>query len=192
MSGRLTLSRSLHQHWRCGLAAIGSAVLLLAGCGHSSPTTRSPSPSPTPRPTPTLSAVQATVLAAYRAHWAAFDQAVALPDPAFPALEATTTGPLLTLTRKNLTIDQMNGLVGNAPTQLFRPRVTSMTDSTAVVLDCVYSGPLIVKKTGQPVPGDLGVPAYAGVRATLVMTAPGVWKTSDLDVKEGTTCPLGY
>jgi hypothetical protein len=190
MSGRLTLSRSLHQHWRCGLAAIGSAVLLLAGCGHSSPTTRLPSP--TPRQTPTLSPVEATVLQAYRAGWAAFDQAIAIPDPAYPGLEATTTGPLLVQLRKNLVIDQMNGFVGSGPTQILHPRLTSVTDGTAVVIDCVYSGPLIVKKTGQPVPGDLGLAGYAGVRATLVMTAPGVWKTSDLYLKEGSTCPLGY
>ena len=166
------------------------SLFLLVGCGSSG------GPSPTPRPSTTASpsAVDAAILQAYRAASAAFVAAVMIPDPAYPALSATTTDPLLTEIRQTLVYDKGTGIVGRGSVQLLHPHVVSIIASTAVVQDCVYSALISVyAATGQPVPNQPGGtrPEYDAVRATLVLTADGSWKVSDHVVTAG-SCPSGY
>jgi len=174
--------------WVLPVAAV-AAVGVLAGCGSSSRSSPSSSPSATASPNPT----QTAILHAYRAGSAAYVAAVQIPDPAYPALAATTTNPLLTQARQTLVYDKEQGIVGRGTVQLLRPHVVSYTAAMAVVQDCVYSSLVSVyASTGQPVPNQPGgtQPEYDGVKATLTFTS-GVWKVSDQTLIAG-SCPAGY
>jgi hypothetical protein len=177
------------------LAALSGASLLVAACGGSSPSahrvTSSARSATTATPTP--NAEEAAIIAAYRAAVKAFQQSVAIPDPAYPALAATTVDPLLHTLRLNLVTDKLNGIVGRGPIQLLHPHVVSRSATQAVVLDCEFDQSVLVYKVnGNPVQGQPGgtSPQYEGVRATLVMTPSG-WKLSDTNVRLG-QCPAGY
>ena len=181
------------RHRMLGRARVTAGLLslaALAGCGSSG------GPSPTPRPSTTSSpsAVDAAILQAYRAEWAAFVAAVRIPDPAYPALAATTTDPLLTQLRQTLVYDKGTGIIGRGSVQLLHPHVVSVSASVAVVQDCVYSALISVyAATGQPVPNQPGGtrPEYDGIKATISLAASGAWKVSDQSITAG-HCPLGY
>jgi hypothetical protein len=179
---------------RCWWAAAQTiATLILSGltaCG-SSP---SATPTTSPSATPTLSATDAAILQAYRAEWIAYVSAAHVSDPAYPALAATAVNPLLTQARQTLIYDKEKGYVGRGDVTLLHPHIVSETNGTAVVQDCVYSALILVDpSTGMPVPGQPGgtKPEYDGVRATVVMTAGGIWKVSHQAVNTG-SCPAGY
>ena len=119
--------------------------------------------------------------------------AVQTADPAYPALEATITNPLLTQARQTLVYDKEEGIVGRGTVQLLHPHVVSYTATTAIVQDCVYSSLISVyASSGQPVPNQPGgtKPEYDGVKATLLFIS-GVWKVSDQALVAG-SCPAGY
>lgn len=90
------------------VVAVASMSLALAACG-SSP---SAAPSTTGLKlatttsgqitTTTLDPTAASVLQAYRAEWAAFEQALSTADAADPALAATMVAPMLQEVRRNL------------------------------------------------------------------------------------------
>jgi hypothetical protein len=162
----------------------------LAGCG--SPGGSSPTPKPSTTSSP--SAVDAAVLQAYRAESAAFVAAVQIPDPAYAALAATATDPLLTQVRQSLVYDKGMGIIGRGDVTLEHPHVISLSDSSAVIEDCVYSALVLVyASSGQPVPGQPGGtrPEYDGVKSTVVLTTGGIWKVSNQAVTTG-SCPVGY
>ena len=52
------------------------------------------------------------MLAAYRASWSAFEQALADANPNAPALAATMVDPQLQSVKANLLADQQHGIVG--------------------------------------------------------------------------------
>lgn len=165
------------------------ALVGLAGCG----TQSGPSPSGSRFATPSPNAAEAAILQAYRAGSAAYVSAVQTADPAYPALEATITNPLLTQARQTLVYDKEEGIVGRGAVQLLHPHVVSYTAMTATVQDCVYSSLISVyASTGQPVPNQPGgtKPEYDGVKATLLLVS-GVWKVSDQMLVAG-SCPAGY
>jgi hypothetical protein len=166
------------------------SLAALAGCGSSGGS----SPTPKPSATSSLSAIDAAVLQAYRAGSAAFVAAAHIPDPAYPALAATLTNPLLTQVRQSLVYDKGQGIVGRGDAALEHPHVVSLNASKAIVEDCVYSALVLVyASSGLPVPGQPGgtQPEYDGVRATIVLTSGGVWKVSDQSIVSG-SCPIGY
>jgi hypothetical protein len=128
------------------------------------------------------------VLRAYRAEWAAYDQALATANAYDTSLTSTMINPLLQQVRATLLGDQAAQIVGRGGVQL-HPKVSSITATTATVVDCVYSkSELVYAKTGKPVP-PVTPPEHDGVQATLVLTA-GTWKVSQQSVKEG-TCSAG-
>jgi hypothetical protein len=177
-----------------GLAAVIVVALLLLGCGQGSTSAHRVTPStiPATAATSTPTPEEAAVIAAYRAAEKAFEEAVAIPDPAYPALAATMVDPLLHTVRYNLETDKLNEIVGKGHVELLHPHIVSITGNTAILRDCQYSTlGLFYAKTGAPVPGKSTVPEYTGERVTLVMVAPGVWRASDTDGKVG-TCPPGY
>jgi hypothetical protein len=181
------------RHRMLGRARVIGGLLslaALAGCGSSGGSSPTPRPSATPSP----NAVDAAVLQAYRGEWAAFVAAVRIPDPAYPALAATTTDPLLTQLRQTLVYDKGTGIIGRGSVQLLHPHVVSVSASVAVVQDCVYSALISVyAATGQPVPNQPGgtQPEYDGIKATLSLATSGAWKVSDQSITAG-HCPLGY
>lgn len=169
------------------LVIAASLALLLAACGGSGAHKSGDGPSTTSSST-TIASTTTAVLSAYRAGWAAYENALATANAYDPALPATMTDPLLQKVRGNLLSDQNAGIVGRGGFQL-NPRVTSMTATTARVTDCSFSNSeLVYAKTGKPVP-PVTPPEHDFVQATLVLVN-GTWKVSQQTVTEG-KCPAG-
>lgn len=127
------------------------------------------------------------MLAAYRASWAAFQQALAEANPEDPALAATMIDPQLQSVKLNLYADQQRGIIGRGATRL-HPKVVSFSGTSAVVVDCAYSTTeLVYKSTGKPVP-PVTPPENDGVRATLDLVG-GVWKVARQTVTDGSCAP---
>ena len=127
------------------------------------------------------------MLAAYRAGWGAFEQALADANPADPALPATMVDPQLPRVKANLLADQRQGMVGRGTTTL-HPKITALSATSATVVDCAYStAELVYQATGKPVP-PVTPPENDGVTSTLVL-AGGTWKVAKQIVTEGKCSP---
>lgn len=151
---------------------------------HGRASTKSTAPA---HPVGTIDPVSAAVLHAYRAGWAAYDEALATANAYTPGLPATMVDPLLQKVRANLLADRNGGIVGRGSVVL-HPMVSSLTAGTASVVDCTFSSSeLVYAATGKPVP-PLTPPQHDGVQATLVLTG-GVWKVSQQSVSEGKCLP---
>jgi len=138
--------------------------------------------------TTTLGPTSAAVLSAYRAGWVAYDQALATANAYDPSLAATMVDPLLQKVRANLLGDRNDGIVGRGNVEL-HPKITSLTSTTATVVDCTYSSSELVYATaGKPVP-PVTPPENDGVRSILVRSG-STWKVSQQSVTEG-QCPAG-
>lgn len=179
---------------RVGAAAVIAVLagIALAGCGSSrgaadgQGTTSSTSSATTGSATTTSSAAS-VVLTAYRASWTAFEQALADANPNAPTLAATMVDPQLQGVKANLLSDQIHGMIGQG-TFTLHPKVTSLTATTATVVDCAYStAELVYKATGKPVP-PITPPENDGVTSTLVLTG-GVWKVYKQTVTDGSCAP---
>ena len=173
-----------------GMLSLGAAGLLLAACGggaaSSTATTVRAKPTASTSPSTTDPAT-AAVLAAYRAEWKAFEQALDTANPEDPALAATMVDPQLQGVKANLLADQRQGMVGRG-TFTLHPKLVSLSASTATVVDCAYSTSVLVyAKTGKPVP-PITPPENDGVRATLVLTG-GKWKVYKQTVTDGKCAP---
>ena len=117
----------------------------------------------------------------------AFEQALATANPNDPALAATMVDPQLVSIRANLVGDQQQGIVGRG-TFTLHPKITSLSATTATVVDCAYStSELVYQETGKPVP-PITPPENDGVSATLVLTG-GTWKVSKQTVTDGKCAP---
>jgi hypothetical protein len=165
-------------------------ALLCASCG-GSPTASPNSSSTTSDRAATTSAngQDATVLAAYKAEQAAFAEAQQTANATLPALAQTMTGAQLISVRRALVADQVNGIVGRGSVQV-HPKVVSISDSQAVVRDCLFSSlELVYAATGKPVP-PVTPPEHDAVQATLLKSS-GSWKVADQQVTEG-HCPAGF
>ena len=176
-----------------GVLSLAAAALLLAACGtgaaSSTATTvrAKPTRSTTTTPSSKTDPATAAVLAAYRAGWKAFEQALATANPADPALAATLVDPQLQSVKANLLADQVHGMVGRGATTL-HPKVVSISATTATVVDCAYStAELVYAKTGKPVP-PVTPPENDGVRSTLVLVN-GKWKVYKQTVTDGSCAP---
>ena len=188
-----TLDR--REAWRgrlvIGMLSLAAAGLLLAACGggatSSSATTTVRAKPAKPTPSSTTDPAAAAVLAAYRAGWGAFEQALATANPADPALAATMVDPQLQGVKANLLADQRQGMVGRG-TFTLHPKIVSISATTATVVDCAFStAALVFVSTGKPVP-PVTPPENDGVRATLVL-AGGTWKITKQTVTDGKCAP---
>ena len=173
-----------------GVLSLAVAALLLAACGGgpaSSTATTAPARAAKSTPSSTTDPASTAVLAAYRAGWRAFEQALATANPADPALAATMVDPQLQGVKANLLADQRQGMVGRG-TFTLHPKIVAMSATTATVVDCAYStAALVYVSTGKPVP-PVTPPENDGVRATLVL-AGGTWKISKQTVTDGKCAP---
>jgi hypothetical protein len=125
------------------VATIAIMSIAVSACGNSPsaapPTTRAKPTTTTSTPTTTTTdPTAAAVLQAYRAEWAAFEQALSMANASDPALAATMVAPMLQEVRRNLVSDQVNGIVGRGGVQL-HPRVEHVTATSATVVDSSYS-----------------------------------------------------
>ena len=173
-----------------GVLSLAAASLLLAACGGgpaSSTATTVRAKAAKSTPSSTTDPASTAVLAAYRAGWSAFEQALATANPADPALAATMVDPQLQGVKANLLADQRQGMVGRG-TFTLHPKIVSISATTATVVDCTYStAALVYVSTGKPVP-PVTPPENDGVRATLVL-AGGTWKIAKQTVTDGKCAP---
>ena len=173
------------------MLSLAAAGLLLAACGGgaASSTTTTVRAKPTASTSPsTTDPATAAVLAAYRAGWRAFEQALATANPEDPALPATMVDPQLQSVKANLLADQREGMVARGTTTL-HPKVVSISATTATVVDCAYStAELVYASTGKPVP-PVTPPENDGVRSTLILTG-STWKVYKQTVTDG-SCAAG-
>ena len=173
-----------------GIFTLAAAALLLAACGGgpaSSTATTVRAKAAKSTPSSTTDPASTAVLAAYRAGWRAFEQALAIANPADPALAATMVDPQLQGVKVNLLADQRQGMVGRG-TFTLHPKIVSISATTATVVDCAFStAALVFVSTGKPVP-PVTPPENDGVRATLVLTG-GTWKIDKQTVTDGKCAP---
>ena len=173
-----------------GIFTLAAAALLLAACGGgpaSSTATTVRAKATKSTPSSTADPASTAVLAAYRAGWRAFEQALATANPADPALAATMVDPQLQGVKVNLLADQRQGMVGRG-TFTLHPKIVAMSATTATVVDCAYStAALVYVSTGKPVP-PVTPPENDGVRATLVLVG-GTWKIAKQTVTDGKCAP---
>ena len=185
---------SRHQSQRgrltTGVLTLVAGALVLAACGggatSSTATTVRAEPTRSTSPS-TTDPAGAAVLAAYRAAWSAFEQALATANPEDPALAATMVDPQLQGVKANLLADQRQGMVGRG-TFTLHPKVVSISATTATVVDCAFStAALVYASTGKPVP-PVTPPENDGVRSTLILTS-GSWKVYKQTVTNGSCAP---
>ena len=172
----------------CVLAGCSSTPGAAAGRSTASVPRSTTTTTPGPSSTTTTRGSVSAVLAAYRAEWAAFEQALADANPGDPRLAATMVDPQLQSVKANLLADQRQGMVGRG-TFTLHPKVTAISATSATVVDCAYStAELVDKATGKPVP-PVTPPENDGVTSTLILTG-GSWKVSKQTVTDG-KCALG-
>lgn len=174
---------------RHGMALVTSFAIALtvAACSSASNSGGSRN-APTPPPASSPASPTSSVLSAYRRAWTAYEQALAGANAYDPALAETMADPLLQHVRAYLLSDHNAGIVGRGSIQL-NPRVASLTQGRAVVVDCSFSrSELVYAKTGSPVP-PVTPPEHDFVRATLTKVAQ-TWKVTQQSVTEG-SCPSG-
>jgi hypothetical protein len=179
---------------RVGISGATVAIVVglslgLSSCGGGSPNpnTHTASAKPKVSATSTTTVVnrrESAVLTAYRAGWTAYDQALATANAYDSSLPKTLAQPLLQKVEAALLGDANGGIVGRGKIQL-NPKVSSLTATTATVVDCTYSSSeYVYAKTGQPVP-PLTKPEHDGVVSTLEFQS-GSWKVSQQTVTDGT------
>ena len=124
------------------LLGVAGLSLVISACGGSQsaapPSTLSNSTITTSARAMTSDPTSAAVLRAYRASWSAFEQALADANPNAPTLAATMVDPQLQGVKANLLSDQIHGMIGQG-TFTLHPKITSLTATTATVVDCAYS-----------------------------------------------------
>ena len=163
------------------------AVLALASCSDdgdgdggasdsTTSTTRRPSTTTT---TDAAEAAEAEVEAAYVAASRAFVDAAAIPDPDFPALAATHTGPMLEQRREVLLGLQTDGrVVRYPPSSQYRIEVTDVEidgDVARFVVCVVDDGETVVASSGEVVAhGLFTVQARAAMRRV-----DGTWRLAE-------------
>lgn len=173
------------------IATVFALLLILSACDgthHAASSTTPAKPATTNIPVPsTTDPTSAVVLQAYRAGWAAFEHALATANANDPGLPATMVDPQLQHVRANLLADLNAGIVGRGGFVL-SPKVSSLSASTATVVDCAYSTAFLVyAKTGKPVPPVTPL-EHDGVTTTLVL-AGSTWKVSTQNVTDGSCAP---
>jgi hypothetical protein len=185
----------MRQSRRSGRATVVAAlagIFVLAGCASShgaadAHSTRSSTSASAKNSTTTASSAASAVLAAYRAEWAAFEQALSTANPSNPALLATMVDPQLQGVKANLLADHRQGIVARG-TFTLHPKITALSATTATIVDCAYStAELVFAATGKPVP-PVTPPENDGVQATLVMSG-STWKVSKQNVTDGSCAP---
>lgn len=152
-------------------------LVVLAGCGGN---TKDEATNPTEPPTTQPRDLQAEVLAAYRANWAAFISAGDPPNPQHPALLDTKTGSALVAAQQGLSDLQERGWVGRGGVEL-RPRVLTVTTGRAEVEDCVLNRSQVLDgATGRVIEEPAGVPK----RWTAVLLfVDDRWKTEKMKME---------
>jgi hypothetical protein len=126
--------------------------------------------------------VEQEVLAAYLAGWEAKHRSNDPPDPEFPALGETHTGPALEQVVENRKAFQLSGRVGRFPTNSVANReaeVISLEADEATVRDCsVDDSQIVIAATGEVVNDLVATALFEGS----MVVDDGRWKLQSLTV----------
>lgn len=173
-------------------------AMVASACGgggkSSSPTTTSRRPSTTSTSVPTTSSTapdNSAVRSAYEAANRAFNDAAAIPDPDFPAIATTHTGPMLDQRREVLRALKADGrVIRYPPNSQYRIVVESVRtegDVSRLQFCAVDDGERVDARTGQVI--SQGVATARGQAA--LRLEGGVWKLAEqkFDSRtEGASC----
>lgn len=170
-------------------AAITAVVMLTAGEDGGKPAVPTPSTaaSSPPRQTttpPTTPDASTVVADSYLAYLDAFERASEIPDPFWPALKETSTGPEFKEAFDQIQAWKVSGRVASYPgpaSRHRRPEVVSVDGATAVLQHClVDDGQVKVQSTGEVVDDHALTLLF---RVTLVQ-ADNRWKVSETTVEQ--------
>ena len=173
-------------------AAAVAVALLAAGCGGSEEPAavgKVPAPSTTASTaltSTTLSRAETeqAVLDGYLANWEAWAAATNPPDPNFPGLAATRTGPALQAAVDQITAWRASGRVSHEPENSIsenRVEVVSVNGEEALVRDCSIDDALVViGATGEVVNDQVETALFEG---SMVLEGDR-WKLQSLKVVE--------
>lgn len=176
---------------RMATAAVALA-LLVAGCsgsGEPAAVGEVPPPSTTASSAPTSTTLsraelEQAVLDAYLAGWEAWDAATDPPDPEFPGLRETSTGPALQAALDQITAWRASGRVARDPENSIsehRADVVSVGTDEALVRDCsIDDGQVVIAATGEVVNDVVETNLF---EASMVLDE-GRWKLDSLNVVE--------
>lgn len=181
------------------LVAAALGLLTLVACGGSSDEVNSAPPSTSstsavggvsttpPESVPPDAPREVEVIAAYRAHWAAWYEAAQVADPELPAIAATTTGSFLERTRQEIGAmrssgERVRGDAGVPPIDSKGARVVRFeSDASAVLVDCYVDNTVRLDAAGKPIGST--EPTFFSATATVVR-ADGAWKVASLQLKK--------
>ena len=173
---------------RLRLLWVSLAAVVLAACGHSSKPTAKPSPTTSASiSTTTTVAPDAAVIAAWRRYWdvyLAVGSDIHMPDA---RLATVATGDELKQLGSTFLAAQSGGQVLQGTIDL-APKVTSVTQTDAVLQDCYFSHIVVADRaTGKPVGAQRSDRTL--VTASLVVDG-GSWKVSSIR-HDGDGCTAG-
>lgn len=124
--------------------------------------------------------------------WAAFEKALSIPDPSYPALRQATIGDALTILVKTVQSAKDKGLKGTGGAK-FNPEVVEVSPATSsikvTIRDCLdTSGSRLVKATagGAPYKDPPG-----GRQLTIAIVQrqdDGSWKVSSVGTRDVGSC----
>jgi hypothetical protein len=176
---------------KIAMAAVG-IVLLAVGCGGSgepaavgeAPTSSTASTVEETLTTVDQAQVKQAVLDAYLANWAAWDAATNPPDPEFPGLAETRTGPALQAAVDQIRAWKASGRVAYDPENSIsetRAEVLSVEGNEATVRDCsIDDGLVVIAATGEVVNDQVETALF---EASMVIEDER-WKVQSLKVVE--------
>lgn len=177
---------------RKAATAAAAIALLVAGCSGSDsptasgevPTSSTPTSSVATSTTVDRAEVEQAVLDAYLANWAAWDAATNPPDPEFPGLAETRTGPALQAAVEQITAWKASGRVAYDPPNTIsehRAQVVRVGDREATVRDCsIDDGLVVIAATGEVVNDEVETALF---EASMVIEDER-WKVHSLKVVE--------
>jgi len=168
------------------LTVIAATVLAACSSGKDSASSGSPSPSVTPSP-----AVEAQVIAAWRAEHVAYADALRSLNPNASELAQTAIDPALRRSIAYIAATKAQGIVVRGSEDLGSPKVVSLTPQTdpreAVVESCVHGGLVLINpKSNKPVPGLAGQVTWNFEHTTLRLVEGVGWVVADNVVRQDT------
>lgn len=182
--------RAATRPWVIAPGCLAMALAVLAGCSDddppvAAPTSTSTSSRPattTVEPTSTSSTVppaDAEVRVAYEAASRAFIEAAAVPDPDYPALAATHTGPMLEQRRNVLVALKADGRIIRypQPTQYrIEFETVAVDNDVARLVACVVDdGERVEVSSGRVIAGGIGTVQWR----VAMRRVDGAWKLAE-------------
>lgn len=181
--------------------AVSAGILLVvvAACacthqtsGKSSGSSAPPSLSaPSPAKSQDLAATGQSALDAYRGMWKAYQDALAIPDPAYPDLARYATGTALDTLTKGLRSVKDQGLKGTGIITV-SPKITAASPADAPtdieITDCLNDAESHIVRASPGSPYNDTPGGHHTTTAVIKRQSNGTWKVTDFGVRGVGTC----